>query len=188
MISDSEIEEKAAELKLHPQQVEKDYVHSWVLCAINSRPALKRLLVLKGGNALRKGYFPETRFSKDLDFSSIDHVEPDFLKSELREICRIVESQTAVKFMEDATRVEDKELPIPNVEALEARIYFKGFYNEENLTRDRRSAAVSAVLLRPGEIAVPGSARGRLSDHFLPNSSAISACPNRVKTAAVLSK
>ena len=56
------------------------------------------------------------------------------MKSELREICRIVEAQTAVKFMEDATRVEDKQLPIPDVEALEARLYFKGFYNEENLT------------------------------------------------------
>ncbi len=84
MITDKEIEEKAADLNLPPQQVEKDYIHSWVLWAINSRPELKRLLVLKGGNALRKGYFPDTRFCKDLDFSSVDHVVPSFLRRELQ--------------------------------------------------------------------------------------------------------
>jgi hypothetical protein len=63
VITDREIEQKAAEFRLPPQQVEKDYVHSWILWAINSKPELGRLLVLKGGNALRKCYFPDTRFS-----------------------------------------------------------------------------------------------------------------------------
>lgn len=133
MITDKEIEEKAEELSIPPNHVEKDYVHSWVLWAIGQRPALKDLLVLKGGNALRKGYFADTRFSKDLDFSSTDHIDQNFFYSELNEIRKIVEEKTSVKFL-DEILIKDKELPIPNVEALEARLYFKGFYNEENLT------------------------------------------------------
>jgi predicted nucleotidyltransferase component of viral defense system len=133
MITDTEIEQKAAEFDLPPQQVEKDYVHGWVLWAINSRPALKRQLVLKGGNALRKGYFDQTRFSKDLDFSCLDHIDPDFLHTELREVCGMVQEQTGITFNPDSTRVRDKNLPF-KADALEARIYFRGFYNEENLT------------------------------------------------------
>ena len=133
MITDREIEEKAAEYSIPPNHVEKDYVHSWVLNAISSRPALKKLLILKGGNALRKAYFQDTRFSKDLDFSSVDHIDLNFLESELKEVCKIVESQTSIKFLDKAV-IKDKNLPIKDVDALEARIYFKGFYNEENLT------------------------------------------------------
>jgi predicted nucleotidyltransferase component of viral defense system len=132
MITDSEIEEKATEFSILPNHVEKDYVHSWILKAISSRPELKRLLVLKGGNALRKCYFPDTRFSKDLDFSTKEHISKDFLEIELREVCTIVELQTGVKFL-DRTIIKDKELLIEQIDALEARIYFKGFYNEEQL-------------------------------------------------------
>lgn len=133
MITDKDIETKAAEYGLRPNDVEKDYVHSWVLAAIGSRPALASNLVLKGGNALRKAYFSGTRFSKDLDFSALRRVDQALLETELREVCGLVQGKTGVKFL-DKTVVKEKNLPIPDVEALEARIYFKGFYNEENLT------------------------------------------------------
>jgi predicted nucleotidyltransferase component of viral defense system len=132
MIRDEEIEAKAAELSLTPNEVEKDYVHGWVLRAIASRPQLANTLVLKGGSALRKGYLPNTRFSKDLDFSSLTAVDKTFLDAELHEICKIVSVQTGVAFL-DRTLIKDKNLPIPDVNALEARIYFKGFYNEESI-------------------------------------------------------
>ena len=54
MIRDEEIEAKAAELSLTPNEVEKDYVHGWVLRAIASRPQLANTLVLKGGSALKR--------------------------------------------------------------------------------------------------------------------------------------
>lgn len=131
MISDAEIEKTGEEQGLSPHEVEKDYVHSWVLHALYSRPALRDLLVLKGGNALRKAYFPETRFSKDLDFSCVRHLDQGLLEAELREVCEMVSSQTAVQFL-DKTVVRDKNLPF-DADALEARIYFKGFYNEETV-------------------------------------------------------
>lgn len=48
--------------------VEKDYVMGWLLWAAYNEPSLANNLVLKGGNCLRKIYFPDTRFSDDLDF------------------------------------------------------------------------------------------------------------------------
>jgi predicted nucleotidyltransferase component of viral defense system len=49
--------------------LEKDYALSYLLAGIVATPALHESLILKGGTALRKGYFDDYRFSEDLDFS-----------------------------------------------------------------------------------------------------------------------
>jgi predicted nucleotidyltransferase component of viral defense system len=133
MISDQEIDAKAKEFELRPLDVQKDYVYGWLLKGLFQRPALAGQLVLKGGNALRKGYLPDTRFSKDLDFSARQAITQAVLETELREVCSFVEGQTGVKFIDKVT-VRDKALAIPDIEALEARLYFKSFYGEENLS------------------------------------------------------
>ena len=98
MIQDNEIEQKAAEFSISPI---KDYVYGWLLKAIYDRPQLASRLVLKGGQALRKAYLPQTRFSKDLDFSALEHLDPGFLERELREVCAQVTASTAVQFRND---------------------------------------------------------------------------------------
>jgi predicted nucleotidyltransferase component of viral defense system len=133
MIADKEIEQKAAEFSISPINVEKDYVYSWLLKAIYARPQLASRLVLKGGQAIRKAYLPQTRFSKDLDFSALEHLDQRFVEAELREVCAHVAAATGVQFL-DRILIMDKDLPIPNVEAFEARLYFKGFYGEENVS------------------------------------------------------
>ncbi len=80
MIDTSEIDQKATEFGLGSAAVEKDYVHGRVLHALYSGSPLGSQLVLKGGNCLRKAYLPDTRFSKDLDFSSLQSVDESFLK------------------------------------------------------------------------------------------------------------
>lgn len=50
--------------------VEKDYALSYLLAAIAETDGLSENLVLKGGTALKKTYFPEYRFSEDLDYST----------------------------------------------------------------------------------------------------------------------
>jgi predicted nucleotidyltransferase component of viral defense system len=52
--------------------IERDYIQSYILAGIASRPALKDRLIFKGGTALKKVHFREYRFSEDLDFSAID--------------------------------------------------------------------------------------------------------------------
>lgn len=134
MIETSEINQRADEFGLGPADVEKDYVHGRVLHTLYSGSPLGSQLVLKGGNGLRKAYLRDTRFSKDLDFSSLQSVDESFLKEELNRICAKVQSETGISFDTSRTLVKDKGLPIPGVEALEARVYFKGFYNEESIT------------------------------------------------------
>ena len=94
MISDQEIDAKAKEFELRPLDVQKDYVYGWLLKGLFQRPVLASQLVLKGGNALRKGYLPDTRFSKDLDFPAREALTQAILETELREVCSFVEGQT----------------------------------------------------------------------------------------------
>src|SRR5713101_3350321 len=57
MITKQEIEEKAAEFDIHVANVERDYVFGWILTGIYTASPLKEILILKGGNGLRKAYF-----------------------------------------------------------------------------------------------------------------------------------
>ena len=50
---------------------------SYILAGIARQPILEASLVFKGGTALRKAYFPEYRFSEDLDFSLIPKNAPE---------------------------------------------------------------------------------------------------------------
>lgn len=49
--------------------VEKDYAISYLLFGMMKVEELYNGLLLKGGTALKKVYFPNYRFSEDLDFS-----------------------------------------------------------------------------------------------------------------------
>lgn len=49
--------------------LEKDFALSYLLAGMAHIAALKQGLVLKGGTALRKFYFPDYRFSENLDFT-----------------------------------------------------------------------------------------------------------------------
>jgi predicted nucleotidyltransferase component of viral defense system len=51
--------------------LEKDYALSYLLAGIAQTPGLGEKIVLKGGSALKKLYYPKYRFSEDLDFSSL---------------------------------------------------------------------------------------------------------------------
>ncbi|MFZ1009657.1 MAG: nucleotidyl transferase AbiEii/AbiGii toxin family protein [Candidatus Sulfotelmatobacter sp.] len=133
MITDQEIQEKAREFGINPVDVEKDYVHGWVLNGLFTQSALSNHLVLKGGNGLRKAYLTNTRFSKDLDFSCEHSVDPAILVDELKRVCAFVEHHAEVRFSPERTVVKKKDLAI-GIDAVEARLYFKGFYGEENLT------------------------------------------------------
>src|SRR5688572_1573201 len=58
----------------------------WLLVGFYTESALKDVLVLKEGNCFRKAYFPNTRFSHDLDFSTESAVEETLLRSEFNKI------------------------------------------------------------------------------------------------------
>jgi predicted nucleotidyltransferase component of viral defense system len=134
MILPEEIRQKATEYNLQPTDVQKDYVHSWILHCIYAASPLGSQLILKGGNALRKTYLPDTRFSKDLDFSLEAGIDAGFLRDELNKVCEAVGEKTKINFELDKTSVKEKDLAAANINALEARAYFRGFNGDDCIT------------------------------------------------------
>jgi uncharacterized protein len=79
MIKQGEIQNISNRQKIRDTQIEKDYVITWVLLGISKNQFLANNLIFKGGTALKKCYYPDYRFSEDLDFTfsgeSFDHFQ-----------------------------------------------------------------------------------------------------------------
>ena len=67
MISTAEVSKLAHRLGADDRVIEKDYVLSWLLVAI-AESKVRQQLAFKGGTALKRCYYPDYRFSEDLDF------------------------------------------------------------------------------------------------------------------------
>jgi predicted nucleotidyltransferase component of viral defense system len=72
MIKPGEIQQKANAIGVRDQQIEKDYILSWMLLGIAKHEQLSKAVVFKGGTVLKKVYFEEYRFSEDLDFTLLN--------------------------------------------------------------------------------------------------------------------
>lgn len=72
MIKPGEIQQKAREAGVRDQQIEKDYILSWILQGIAQHEHLSKNIVFKGGTVLKKIYFENYRFSEDLDFTLLN--------------------------------------------------------------------------------------------------------------------
>ena len=73
MIKPGEIQKKANQVGVRDQQIEKDYILSWILWGIANHEQLSKILVFKGGTVLKKVYFEDYRFSEDLDFTLLNN-------------------------------------------------------------------------------------------------------------------
>ena len=82
ILSRSELHRLANREKVALGVLEKDYVLTEVLKSLSQLPELEGLFIFKGGTALRKTYFPDWRYSEDLDFT----VTRNMTKEELRQI------------------------------------------------------------------------------------------------------
>lgn len=132
MIDKAEIEAKAKEFEINPANVQRDYVFGWILFALFTQSSLKDRLSLKGGNALRKGYFENTRFSKDLDFGIPNDIPQELLLDEVNRACDFIQSKAGVEFVREENHVREKFVAAqarpPDLRVYEVRIYFKDFY------------------------------------------------------------
>jgi predicted nucleotidyltransferase component of viral defense system len=132
MIKKEEIDEKSIELSVNTSDIQRDYVFGWLLSGIHHSSDLMRdNLVLKGGNCFRKGYFENTRYSNDLDFSAHQDINPDDLQKHINTVCGYVSDSTGVKFALEDNVIKPKKSVDEEEKAYEARVYFKGFYGEE---------------------------------------------------------
>lgn len=132
MIDRNEIDQMAELIQVHPSHVQRDYVHGWLLSYLYSNSALSKTLTLKGGNALRKGYFENSRYSRDIDFSTTNMIGEEDIGRELNEICRGITDKCKVVFDTSKTKVERKKRADGDKHISEARLYFKDFYGKES--------------------------------------------------------
>lgn len=108
MIHPKEINATAAKNRLKDTQVEKDYVLSWILFGISQNSLLAESLVFKGGTVLKKVYFPDYRFSEDLDFTLLNEkISNEELLKELEQVYAFVkeEANIVLQFKESNTHV-----------------------------------------------------------------------------------
>ena len=95
MIHPKEVNAVAKKYKLKDTQIEKDYVLSWLLLGIAKNPILSVILVFKGGTVLKKAYFPEYRFSEDLDFTLLNNtITNEELINEFEKVYVVVASHS----------------------------------------------------------------------------------------------
>lgn len=78
MISQSEISKFAAAKIKQDKVIEKDYVLTWILIGL-ADSSLKDILAFKGGTALKKVYFPDYRYSEDLDFTLLEPTDENVM-------------------------------------------------------------------------------------------------------------
>lgn len=128
MITRDEIEQKGLEFGIHVGNVQRDYVFGWFLVGVYSATALKDVLVLKGGNGFRKGYFANTRFSVDLDFSTQAAVDEAFVIQEFNKACQFVSEQTGVIFDVDRSNIRIQGQLDEKRRVFDVRLYFQDFY------------------------------------------------------------
>lgn len=95
MILQKEIMTIAEQKGVIKSTVDKDWVLGHFLAAIYSQQTLRENLIFKGGTCLKKCWFPDYRFSEDLDFTSRN---PDFelKQSHLDYICWHVKDNAAI--------------------------------------------------------------------------------------------
>lgn len=86
--------------------IEKDYVLSLMLTLL-SKDEMKDHIVFKGGTAIKKMYFPDARFSVDLDFD-FENITINRIKQELAELIKLDVFDT-VKFVRIKDEFESKK-------------------------------------------------------------------------------
>jgi hypothetical protein len=123
MIASAELRRQAGAWNADPTVVERDYVLSWVLAGLYRQSALAKGLVFKGGTALRKCYFPDYRFSADLDFTLRASLSVPELRFELEAACQAIGEETGLQLaLVDFRTLRD----VPGEEAHQARIEYTG--------------------------------------------------------------
>ncbi len=125
MIPEAELRRRAAGQKVDPLILNLDYCLGWFLGALYGDDALQDRLRFKGGTCLRKAYFPEYRFSEDLDFTATAVVNEEWLREAIERTCQWSEEKGGPDFSADTPRFEVVSDEY-GAETLQVRLYLRG--------------------------------------------------------------
>ena len=105
MIYQKEIYEIAEKYRVKTITVDKDWVLGHFLNAMFSFEDIRENFVFKGGTCLRKCYFPDYRFSEDLDFTLLNSDFP-VNDSFIRKIIKKAEEISGIKFSFERNKIQ----------------------------------------------------------------------------------
>jgi predicted nucleotidyltransferase component of viral defense system len=101
VLSRAELQRLAYREKVALGVLEKDYVLTEILNHLYLVNDFKDLMVFKGGTALRKIYYPDWRYSEDLDFTVKRDMPIGDLKQYLNSWHRYIEESTSIRLITD---------------------------------------------------------------------------------------
>ena len=131
VIDRDEIDTTGKLLGVHAVDVQRDYLYGWLLAGLyGDNPVIRDRLVLKGGNALRKGYFVNTRFSGDLDFAAPTGLNPGQMLDALNSACRMIQARTGVEFDLDRNAQTGQHSIDRAKTVYKFTLYFKNFHGK----------------------------------------------------------
>jgi len=97
MIDYLQVQRLAIKNNVPPEIIEKDYLIELLLFYFSKNNSLCENLVFRGGTALKKVYFPEYRFSEDLDFVIDSKKEINVYQDIIIQILRKISSDYPIK-------------------------------------------------------------------------------------------
>ncbi len=111
LMEQDELKRMAGRLKVPLGILEKDYVVTMLLYSISNFPRISDM-VFKGGTAIKKIYFPGTRFSEDLDFTCLSDVSKNLLKILRSEIKEALDVEFTEARPESSTRKYSRRISV----------------------------------------------------------------------------
>jgi len=125
MISEAEVRRIAAATKVDPMVIDLDYSLGWFLLGMLKTSDSLGGLIFKGGTCLRKCYFPDYRFSEDLDFTATKYLSPTDVEEWITKSVNWISDQDGPDFRIQPIHFEivDDEY---GSESYQARIYYRG--------------------------------------------------------------
>ncbi|TRX46321.1 nucleotidyl transferase AbiEii/AbiGii toxin family protein [Fulvivirga sp. M361] len=98
MIQPKEISKISNQVGVRPQQIEKDYVISWILWGIAQNEFLSEYLIFKGGTCIKKIHIENYRYSEDMDFTlSEDSVSDTEIYAQFNSLFGILARETRMR-------------------------------------------------------------------------------------------
>lgn len=125
MISEAEVRRIAAATNVDPMVIDLDYSLGWFLLGMLKTSDSLGGLIFKGGTCLRKCYFPDYRFSEDLDFTATKYLSPTDVEEWITKSVNWISDQDGPDFRIQPIHFEivDDEY---GSESYQARIYYRG--------------------------------------------------------------
>ncbi|MBM3710464.1 MAG: nucleotidyl transferase AbiEii/AbiGii toxin family protein [Actinobacteria bacterium] len=105
MITREEISRLSHRMQINEITLEKDYVLTWILLSIEDSNLYSQL-IFKGGTALKKIYFPDYRFSEDLDFTVLNEIGTNDLISNIKLMLNNLSKNQGLQFDISSEKIE----------------------------------------------------------------------------------